>query len=115
VSIYSLRVGTQRIFKCPNCKELHKFNVTHFGTDPMLPTHGDNSETGIGGGVWAVLLIPFVALLALGFFLLFTVKSPNVLLLIIPVTLAVAWILIYTLYLYLKVSREDSRKLQEAM
>ena len=71
-SFYSIRLGTNRIFKCPNCKELHNFKITHFGTDPSLPTHGDNAETGIGAKIWALMLGPLLALVVIGFLLLFT-------------------------------------------
>ncbi len=113
VSFYSLRIGTQRIFKCPNCKELHKFNVTHFGTDPMLPTHGDNSETGIGGRMWALLLAPLAALIILGY--LFLLTSGYVSVFLILVAIGIIWPLAYIAYLYKKVDPANDRKAEGAI
>lgn len=112
-SFYSIRLGTQRIFKCPHCKELHKFNVNHFGTDPSLPTHGDNAETGIGAKVWALLLGPLLAFVISGFLLLFTFQF--LILFIILIALGIAWTAIYIVYLYWKVSRNTNGKVNEAM
>ena len=72
VSFTSIRLGPARIFKCPNCKELHKFNINHFGTDPSLPTHGDNAETSIGGKSIALAAGPLIVLVALGILLVAT-------------------------------------------
>jgi hypothetical protein len=107
-------LGTQRIFKCPNCKELQKFNVTHFGTDPSLPTHGDNAETGIGGRIWALLLGPLLALIIIGYLLLYMVRFQNILAFIIPMVLGIVWTLSYIVYLYWKVSRSTNGKVNEA-
>ena len=112
-SFYSIRLGTQRIFKCPQCKELHKFNVTHFGTDPSVPTHGDNAETGIGAKVWALLLGPLLAFVVLGFLLLFTFQFR--ILFIILIALGIAWTAVYTVHLYWKVSHNTNGKVNEAM
>src|ERR1700690_1607284 len=90
-SFYSIRLGTQRIFKCPQCKELHKFNVTHFGTDPSLPTHGDNAETGIGARIWTLLLGPLVALIIIAYLLGFIVGFQHILVFIIPIALGIVW------------------------
>src|SRR5208282_1154866 len=94
-SFYSIRLGTQRIFKCPQCKELHNFNVTYFGKDPSLPTHGDNAETGVGAKIWVLMLGPLLAFVLIGLLLLFTFQI--IILFIIPLVLGVAWPLLYTL------------------
>ena len=107
-SFYSIRLGTQRIFKCPQCKELHKFNVTHFGTDPSLPTHGDNAETGIGAKLWALMLGPLLVFVVLGFLLLFTFQFR--ILFIILITLGIAWTAVYTMHLYWKFSHNTNDK-----
>ena len=113
-SFYSIRLGTQRIFKCPHCKELHKFNVTRFGTDSSLPTHGDNAETGIGGRIWALLLGPLLALTLIGYLLLFIVGFQYILAFIIPMVLGIVWTLSYIVYLFWKVSRNTNSKVNEA-
>lgn len=112
-SFYSIRLGTNRIFKCPNCKELHNFKITHFGTDPSLPTHGDNAETGIGAKIWALLLSPLLVLTIIGYLLLFTVKFQYILAFIIPVALGIVWTLSFIVYLYWKVSRNTNGKINE--
>lgn len=103
-SFHAMRLGKQRIFKCPNCKDLHKFNITHFGNDPSLPTHGDNAETGIGDKIWTTLLGPLFTLIAIGYVLLFLYNFQNPLVLIIPVVLGAVWITVYSVYLYRKAS-----------
>jgi len=113
-SIYSIRLGTQRIFRCPHCKDLHRFDVTHFGTDPSLPTYGDNADTGIGGGTWALLLGPAIALIVIGFLLRFAVGFQHPLYLLIPTVLGIAWIAVYVVYLFVKSGRYTENKTQEA-
>jgi len=107
-SFYSIRLERERIFRCPHCKELHNFNVTHFGKDPSLPTHGDNAETGVGAKIWALMLGPLLAFVLVGFLLLFTFQY--VVLFIIPLSLGIAWIFVYILYLYRKVSQSSNNK-----
>ena len=112
-SFYSIRLGTHRIFKCPHCKELHNFKITNFGTDPSLPIHGDNAETGIGAKVWALLLGPLLAFVVSGFLLLFTFQS--LVLFIILLALGIVWTAVYIVYLSWKVSQSTSGKVNEAM
>jgi len=107
-SFYSIRLGTQRIFKCPQCKDLHAFNVTHFGMDPSLPTHGDNSETGVGGRVLALLFGPLIALIVIPYILLFVFGVQFIFAFIVPVVLALVWIFAYIAYLYRKSHRQLS-------
>lgn len=109
-SFAAIRLGPVRIFKCPNCKELHNFRISHFGTDPSLPTHGDNSETAVGGRIWALLLAPLFALVALAYLLLFTV---GLVVFVIPLALGIAWPIAYTIYLYRKENRYKNGKLNE--
>jgi hypothetical protein len=113
-SFYSIRLGKQRLFKCPHCKELHRFSITHFGTDPSLPTYGDNAETGIGGGTWALLLGPMIALIVIGFLLRFIIGFQHPLYLIIPITLGILWTVVYTVYLFVKSGRYAEDKADEA-
>ena len=111
-SFVAIRLGPVRIFKCPNCKELHNFRISHFGTDPSLPTYGDNSETSIGGKILALLFGPLLALVAIGVLLLLT--SQYSFLFIIPLVLGIAWPVGYTAYLYRKDSQYNDKKLNEA-
>jgi len=97
-SFHSIRLGPKRIFRCPHCRELHKFSVMHFGTDSGLPTHGDNAETGIGKIIWALMLIPSLALMAFGAFLpVFVPQSLSYF--FIPMVLGIAWVAAYVVYL----------------
>jgi hypothetical protein len=105
VSFYSLRLGPQRVFKCPNCKHLHRFNVTHFGIDPSLPTHGDNSETGIGAKVWGLLLGPTIVIIAVGTLLQIILGVATGVLILLPLGLAIAWLMGYIAYLVRKSSQ----------
>ena len=98
-SFHSLRLGPKRIFKCPKCRELHKFRVMDFGSDPNLPTHGDNAETGIGKKIWALLLVPSLALFMSGAFLPVLVAQPFSYTIILLV-LGIAWVSGYVVYLY---------------
>ncbi len=112
-SIYSIRLGTQRIFKCPHCKELHRFSITHFGTDPSLPTYGDNAETGIGGRIWALMLGPMIVLIVIGFVLRFAIGFQHPLFLLIPITLGILWVFVYVVYLFVKSGRYTEYKTDE--
>jgi hypothetical protein len=113
-SIYSIRLGTQRIFKCPRCKELHRFSITQFGTNPSLPTYGDNAETGIGGGTWALMLGPMIVLIVIGFLLRFAVGFQHPLFLLIPIVLGILWTAVYLIYLVVKSGRYADKKEGEA-
>jgi hypothetical protein len=108
-------LGPQRIFKCPHCKEIHNFKITHFGIDPSLPTHGDNAETGIGAKVWALMLGPLLASVVIGYILLFTFQYLS--LFIILLSLGIAWTFVYIVYLYRKVRVKGAVKgmVNEAM
>ena len=97
-SFAAIRLGPVRIFKCPNCKELHNFRISHFGTDPSLPTHGDNSETSLGGKTWALLLGPLLTLVVISMLLI--IQHP--ILFIIPLVVGIAWPAVYIIYLYRK-------------
>jgi len=97
-SFHSLRLGPKRIFRCPKCRELHKFSVMRFGSDPSLPTHGDNAETGIGKRVCALMLVPTLVLMMLGAFLpVFVTQSLSYFFL--PIVIGAAWLLAYIVYL----------------
>jgi hypothetical protein len=113
-SIYSIRLGTQRLFRCPHCKELHRFSITHFGSDPSLPTYGDNAETGIGGGTWALMLGPMIALIIIGFLLRFIIGFQHPLFLLIPIALGILWTVVYMVYLFVKSGRYTQDKADEA-
>jgi len=101
-SFYSIRLGTRRIFKCPNCKELHKFPVMRFGSDQALPTHGDNAETGIGKKVWALLLAPIVPMM-FGAFLPVFGGPASLSYFYIPIVLGIVWISVYVIYLIMTI------------
>ena len=104
-SFGSIRLGRQRIFKCPSCKDLHKFNVVHFGTDPSLPTHGDNAETSMGGKVLVLLIAPLLVLTFIGIALLNIGISQGLLILIILQAVGGLWMIVYLVYIYRVASR----------
>ncbi len=113
-SFTSIRLGSARIFKCPNCKELHKFNITYFGTDPSLPTHGDNAETSIGRKNIALAAGPPIVLVALGILLVATGTFRSALIVVIPSVIGIVWILVYVAYLYWKSTHNINGKVNEA-
>ena len=110
-SFTSIRLGPVRIFKCPHCKELHNFKISHFGSDPSMPTHGDNSETSIGGKVLGLLLGPLIILVTAGILLL--VIFHNYILFVVPFIIGFVWIVLYIIYLYRNASVSKNRKLTE--
>ena len=101
-SFTSIRLGPARIFKCPNCKDLHKFNISHLGTDSTLPTHGDNIDTSIGGKTIGLAIGPLIALLIMGILLAAIGTVQSALAIIIPVVIGLAWLIGYIVYLYRK-------------
>jgi hypothetical protein len=107
-SFTSICLGSARIFKCPNCKEPHKFYINHFGADPSLPTHGDNSETSIGGKNVASAAGPLIVLVAIGFLLVATGTVHSALVVIILSVIGIVWILAYIAYLYRKATRNTN-------
>jgi hypothetical protein len=109
-SFYSIRLGTQRLFRCPHCKELHRFSITHFGTDPSLPTYGDNAETGIGVRIWVLMLGPPIALIVIGFLLRSLIGFQRSAFLLVPVALGILWIMVYVIYLVVKSGRHKDSK-----
>lgn len=98
-SFHSIRLGTKRIFRCPKCRELHKFSITNFGSDPTLPTHGDNAETGIGTKIWVLMLVPTLSLCIFGAFLPLFGGSRSLSYFFIPIVAGAVWISFYSVYL----------------
>ena len=113
-SFTSIRLGPSRILKCPNCKELHKFYINHFGTDPSLPTHGDNAETSIGGKNIALAAGPLIVLVALGILLIATGTFHSALVVLISSVIGILWLLAYIAYLYWKATPDTNGKVKEA-
>jgi hypothetical protein len=105
-SFHSIRLGTQRLFKCPNCREIHRFNITQFGTDSSLPTYGDNKETGIGIRIWALLLGPLLVFIIIGFVLRFIFGFHPLLFMILPVAIGIIWTVVYVVHL-VKIGNRD--------
>jgi hypothetical protein len=104
-SLGSIRLGSSRIFKCPNCKDLHKFNVVHFGKDPSLPTHGDNAETSMGSKILVLLIAPLLVLTVVGIALLDMGISQGLLILIILQVAGILWMIVYSVHIYRKANR----------
>ncbi len=72
VSFYSLRVGGKRIFHCPKCKTLQKFDLFKKGPDDTLKVYKDSAEIGVGVKIWALMLVPTLAFIFLGDLFLIT-------------------------------------------
>lgn len=98
-SINAIRLGSERIFKCPHCKEPHKFSINHFSSDPSLPTHGDNSETAVGVK-W--MIIPLFVLIALGNILIFMGIPQGFLIFVVLTIIGLVWIAVYTAHIIRK-------------
>lgn len=98
-SVHAIRLGNKRIFRCPNCKELHKFRITDFGSDPNLPSHGDNAETGIGARIWVLLLVPTLGLTFSGAFMPFFIGARNLYITFGLIAAGLIWLAFYLVYL----------------
>jgi NAD-dependent SIR2 family protein deacetylase len=109
-SLGAIRLGTQRIFKCPKCKELHKFDVVHFGKDPSLPTHGDNAETSMGGKILVLMIAPLIILTAVGIVWLDTGMPQGLLILVILQVVGFLWIVVYLVHIYRKANRITNKE-----
>jgi len=97
-----MKFGERSIFKCPICKELNAFSLANKGRDPALPTYNE-MQVGLGGRIWALLLGPFLVLLAIGLVLLaVTPPSPEYLLGLVPIIGGIAWVAAYFGHLYRK-------------
>jgi hypothetical protein len=82
--------------------------------DPSLPTFGDNAQTGIGGRTWLMLLGPMVMLIALAYLLEFIGGFRYPSFLIIPIALAIVWIVVYTVYLSRKTGGSMNNHITES-
>lgn len=107
-SLGAIRLGSSRIFKCPNCKDLHKFDVVNFGKDPSLPTHGDNAETSMGGKVLVLLIAPLLVLTVIGIALLDMGISQALLILITLQVAGILWMIVYMVHIYRKANRRSN-------
>jgi len=107
VSYHSIRLGNKRIFRCPKCKTLQKFDLTTKGPNPSLKTYGDSSELGIGVSIWALMLAPTFVLSALGSFSFFI--FPQVIYIpFVLIFLGLVWIFGYLIYLIMSVGPKIS-------
>jgi hypothetical protein len=75
-SFHSIRLGTKRIFRCPKCRTLQKFDLTKKGQDDSLKTYGDDSTLGIGVKLWVFQLVPTFILIFSGAFSFFIFIQP---------------------------------------
>ena len=95
----SIPLGNRSIFKCPICKELGSFNLTHEGRDPALPTTND-MQAGLGGRIWGLMLGPFLGLVAIGVVLNMALAvSP-----LVPILGGIAWLMAFVYFLNRKVA-----------
>ena len=114
-SFTSIRLGTRRIFKCPNCKELAEFDLNHSGADPSLPTHGDSAETSVGAKRLALIIGPLIVLTAVGIILLPILGAyQGLLVLVIALAIGSAWIAVYFVHLYRVARRSRGEGAREA-
>ena len=107
VSYHSIRLGNKRIFRCPNCKTLQKFDLSNRSPNKSLKTYGDSSELGIGARIWALMLLPTFLLLALGNFSFF-IFLQSFYILFILIFLGVVWLFGYLIYLIMSVGPKIS-------
>jgi glucan phosphoethanolaminetransferase (alkaline phosphatase superfamily) len=77
--------------------------------DPSLPTHGDNTETSIGGKNIALIIGPLIVLVTIGILLLITGIFLSVLVVIIPVVIGIVWLASYVAYIYRKASHKNDK------
>jgi len=90
----SIPLGNRSIFRCPVCKELNSFDLSHRGSDPALLTTND-MKAGVGGRIWGLMLGPFLGLIAIGVILNVTLGvSP-----LVPIIGGTAWLVAYIYYL----------------
>jgi len=106
VSYHSIRLGNKRIFRCPNCKTLQKFDLSNKGLDKSLKTYGDSSELGIGARVWALMLLPTFLLIALGN-LSFFIFPQYIYILFVLIFLGVVWVFGYLIYLIMSIDPKN--------
>ncbi len=107
-SIYTIRIGTKRIFRCPRCHTLQKFDLMTKGPDGSLKTYGDSAEIGIGAKVFALILVPTLALLLGGAFS-FSIFIYPIYLHIALIIAGVAWMAIYLTYLIISVGPKKEK------
>ena len=107
VSYHSIRLGNKRIFRCPKCKTLQKFDLSNKGPDDSLKTYGDSSELWIGAMIWALMLLPTFFLLALGSFSFF-IFLQSFYIPFILIFLGIVWVFGYLIYLIMSVGPKIS-------
>lgn len=61
-SFHSIRLGYKRIFRCPKCHTLQKFDLREKGPKESLKTYGDSADLGVGAKLFAILLVPTILL-----------------------------------------------------
>ena len=108
VSYHSIRLGNKRIFRCPKCKTLQKFDLTDKGPDKSLKTYGDSSELGIGVKIWVTMLLPTFILVFAGTVSFFTFIQPLYLYFIL-IAIAVVWVFGYLTYLIITVGPKTAK------
>jgi hypothetical protein len=107
-SLHSIRLGTKRIFRCPNCKILQKFDLRKKGPNKSLKTYGDSSELGIGSKIWAILLVPTLIPIFFGAFSFFIFIKP-VYIHFVLIAFGIVWISMSLLYVILTVGPKGAK------
>lgn len=98
VSYHSIRLGHKRIFRCPNCKTLQKFDLTNKVHDNSLKTYGDSSEAGMGAKIWVMMLLPTFVLTFAGAFS-FSIFIQPLYLHFALIAFGIMWVFAYLAYL----------------
>jgi hypothetical protein len=70
-----MRIGKKRLFKCPHCNELHRFDTSKAGSDPSLPTHRVEAENRVGGKKWWGFIGIIIMLMVIGFIVRFIITG----------------------------------------
>lgn len=99
-SLYSIRLGPYRMFRCPKCHALQAFDIMHKGPEKSLKTYGDSMQIWIGARVLALILGPTLALILFGAFSFFLFVQP-IYIHILLIVLGVVWSVLYLVYLVL--------------
>ena len=99
-SFHSIRLGKKRIFRCPKCKTLQKFDLKTKGPDKKLKTYGDSAELGVGSRIFAVMLAPTLILVVFGVISTFLFNGASLIYIsFMFIAAGVAWVFVYLVYL----------------
>jgi hypothetical protein len=56
-------------------KEPHRFDISHYGFDPSLPTHSVSAKNRGGGRNWWWFIVIIIALIAIGYLIRYIIEA----------------------------------------